>query len=353
MPGFPALAGGSGQLKRGRSCRASRAGTAAARIGVAVGLTLLLGGCNALTRLAEVGAEPPLTAIENPTRQPNYRPVTMPMPSPNRASLNANSLWRTGARAFFKDQRASDIGDILTVVIQVDASASIENTTDRSRIAAEDAALSNFLGLEDRLNQVFPEAFRPDRLVDGDSKGSHKGKGTITREEVIELKVAAVVSQILPNGNMVIHGRQEVRVNFEVRELQIAGIIRPEDISSTNSISSEKIAEARISYGGWRDEMTKQTRRRFSPEYKEQSVARLSQPGATHSSVAAELGVTPTQLKTWRLELEAAGSAAATAAQKAEAAELVQLRRDNKRLTEEVEVLRKASAFFAQWAAKT
>ena len=90
--------------------------------------------------------------------------------------------------------------------------------------------------------------------------------------------------------------------------------------------------------------MTKQTRRRFSPEYKEQSVARLSEPGATHSSVAAELGVTPTQLKTWRLELEAAGSAAATAAQKAEAAELVQLRWDNKRLTEEVEVLRKASA---------
>ena len=93
--------------------------------------------------------------------------------------------------------------------------------------------------------------------------------------------------------------------------------------------------------------MTKQTKRRFSPEYKEQSVARLSEPGATRSSVATELGVTPTQLKTWRLELEAAGSAAATAAQKAEAAELVQLRRDTKRLTEEVEVLRKASAFLA------
>ena len=98
--------------------------------------------------------------------------------------------------------------------------------------------------------------------------------------------------------------------------------------------------------------MTKQTRRRFSPEYKEQSVARLSQPGATHSSVAAEFGVTPTQLKTWRLELEAAGSVAAIATQKAEAVELAQLRRDNKRLTEEVEVLRRASAFFAQWAAK-
>ena len=99
--------------------------------------------------------------------------------------------------------------------------------------------------------------------------------------------------------------------------------------------------------------MTKQMRRRFSPEYKVQSVARLSEPGATHTSVAPELGVTPTQLKTWRLELEAAGSAVATAAQNAEAAELVQLRRDNKRLTEEGEVLRKASVFFAQWAAKT
>ena len=99
--------------------------------------------------------------------------------------------------------------------------------------------------------------------------------------------------------------------------------------------------------------MTKQMRRRFSPEYKEQSVARLSEPGAAHSSVAAELCVTPTQLKTWRLELEAAGSTAARAAQKAEAAELAQLRRDNKHLTEEVEVLRNASAFFAQWAVKT
>ena len=98
--------------------------------------------------------------------------------------------------------------------------------------------------------------------------------------------------------------------------------------------------------------MTKPTRRRFSPEYKEQLVARLSGPGARHSSVAAELGVTPTQLKTWRLELEAVGSAAARAAQKAEAAELAQLRRDNKRQTEEVEVLRRGSAFFAQWAAK-
>ncbi|MEL6217380.1 MAG: transposase [Pseudomonadota bacterium] len=91
--------------------------------------------------------------------------------------------------------------------------------------------------------------------------------------------------------------------------------------------------------------MTKRARRRFSPEYKEQAVARLSEPWASYGSVAAELGVTATQLKTWKLELDAAGSAAAIAAQRAEADELVQLRRDNKRLKEEVEVLRKASAF--------
>lgn len=99
--------------------------------------------------------------------------------------------------------------------------------------------------------------------------------------------------------------------------------------------------------------MTRQRRRRFSPEYKEQAVARLSAPGATPARVAAELGVTPTQLKTWRLELEAAGSASAIERQQAEAGELARLRQDNKRLKEEVEVLRKASAFFAQWAAKT
>ena len=99
--------------------------------------------------------------------------------------------------------------------------------------------------------------------------------------------------------------------------------------------------------------MTKQTRRRFSPEFKEQAVARMSEPGATQTSVAAEVGVTSSQLKTWRLELEAAGSAAAISQQKAEAAELAHLRRDNRRLREEVEVMRKASAFFAQWAAKT
>ena len=114
----------------------------------------------------------------------------------------------------------------------------------------EDASLNAFLGYESSLSRLLPEAINPGNLLDIDSQTDSTGSGQIARDEDIELKIAAVISQVLPNGNLVIHGRQEFRVNFEARELQIAGIIRPEDISSTNTIVYEKIAEARISYGG-------------------------------------------------------------------------------------------------------
>ncbi|NKB48467.1 MAG: flagellar basal body L-ring protein FlgH [Alphaproteobacteria bacterium] len=220
------------------------------RVPVIIALALALSGCNALTRLSSVGAEPPLTTIQNPTLQANYRPVSMPMPAPKPVERNANSLWRTGARAFFKDQRAADVGDILTVVVDIDDQATINNATTRARSAEEGASLNRLLGYEGSLGTVLPEAINPANLLDLNSDSASNGNGQISRDEQIELKIAAVVSQVLPNGNLVIHGRQEFRVNFEARELQIAGIIRPEDISSTNAIVYEKIAEARISYGG-------------------------------------------------------------------------------------------------------
>ncbi len=220
------------------------------RLPVILALTIALSGCNALTRLASVGAEPPLTTIQNPTLRANYRPVSMPMPAPKPVERNANSLWRTGARAFFKDQRAADVGDILTVVVDLDDQATINNATTRARTANEDASLNRLLGYETGLSTVLPESINPANLLDLNSQTNSTGTGKISRDEQIELKIAAVVSQVLPNGNLVIHGRQEFRVNFEARELQIAGIIRPEDISSTNSIGYEKIAEARIAYGG-------------------------------------------------------------------------------------------------------
>ncbi len=236
------------------------------RVIALLGLATALTACNAITRLSEIGSPPPLPTIENPTRQPHYRPVSMPMPAPQPIVQNRNSLWRTGARAFFKDQRASDVGDILTVVIDLQDSAQINNTTSRTRTANEDASLSAFLGYETSLSRVLPEQIRPGNLIDADSKGSHKGEGKIARNEDIELKIAVVISQVLPNGNLVILGRQEVRVNFEVRELQIAGIIRPEDITSSNTISYEKIAEARIIYGG-RGQITDVQQPRYGQQF--------------------------------------------------------------------------------------
>lgn len=213
-------------------------------------LAVSLVGCNSLSRISQIGAPPAMSVIQNPVQQRGYQPISMPMPPAQPIVHRPNSLWQTGARAFFRDQRATQIGDILTVIIDLDDKAEINNTSSRSRAAGENAALSSLLGYEAALSQILPDAVNNANLVDAEANSTHNGAGSIARGESIEVKVAAVITQILPNGNLVIHGRQEVRVNFEMRELRIDGIIRSEDISSTNSIPSEKIAEARIAYGG-------------------------------------------------------------------------------------------------------
>lgn len=222
----------------------------ALRAGLLVMGAVTLAGCNGLTRLSQVGEAPQLTAIENPTVQPQYRPVSMPMPAPIVAERQPSSLWRAGARAFFKDQRASDVGDIVTIVIEIDDEAKLKNTTRRSRKNSEDASASALLGLESKFDKIFPDAVDPTKLIEAESQLGNEGAGSVDRAEEITLRVAAVITQLLPNGNLVVHGRQELRVNFEVRELQVAGIIRPEDITSTNTIKFDQIAEARIAYGG-------------------------------------------------------------------------------------------------------
>ncbi len=211
---------------------------------------LALSACNALTRLSQVGEEPPLATIQNPAALHGNRPVAMPMPPPMVVERKPNSLWRPGSRAFLKDQRAADVGDILTVIIEIEDSATISNATSRSRTAGEDASASSVVGYEDSLGQILPEAVDPTNLIDLDSNSNSEGSGSVNRDETINLRVAALVTQVLPNGNLVIAGRQEVRVNFEVRELQVAGMIRPEDITSINTVSYDQIAEARIAYGG-------------------------------------------------------------------------------------------------------
>lgn len=209
-----------------------------------------LSACGAGERLANVGKAPQLTRVENPQLAPDYAPVSMPMPAPKMALKQPNSLWDSNRQTFFKDQRASNVGDILTVLIEIKDKAQLDNETERKRESNENAGLPNFLGLESKLNSVLPEAIDTSSLVKATSDSDHKGTGTIDREEKIKMKLAALVTQVLPNGNFAIHGSQEVRVNFEKRILTVDGVIRPQDVSVDNTVNYDQIAEARISYGG-------------------------------------------------------------------------------------------------------
>jgi flagellar L-ring protein FlgH len=212
------------------------------------GCVAVVGGCSAIDRLKQIGEPPPLTQIENPVAQPGYKPVQMPMPTPQPVSYNPNSLWRNGSRAFFKDQRAHQVGDIMTVKVKITDKAKYENETQRTRANKEDSGITDFIG--SKLIKNPATAVLPGRILTADSSASSDGKGSIDRKEELLTNVATVVTQVLPNGNLVIEGRQEIRVNFEVRELIVAGIVRPEDIESDNTIDSTKIAQARIAYGG-------------------------------------------------------------------------------------------------------
>jgi flagellar L-ring protein FlgH len=227
----------------------------------ALPLLASLGACSSLDRLSQVGQTPSLSSIENPTAQAGYKPVQMPMPTPQPISYHGNSLWRSGSRAFFKDQRAQQIGDILTVKVVITDRAAIDNTTTRSRKANEGGAVGGEVGgsitgaVGSVLGRLLPENKQTggssgDALLTLDSNSSTTGTGSVKRNEQVVTSVAAVVTQLLPNGNFVIEGKQEVRVNFEVRELIVAGIVRPEDIEADNTIASAKIAQARIAYGG-------------------------------------------------------------------------------------------------------
>src|SRR5215216_6361528 len=169
--------------------------------GAMLSLAALTSGCSSIDRLS----------------QPGYKPVQMPMPKPEQASYNANSLWRNGSRAFFKDQRAARIGDILTVTVNITDKANIANETQRSRSNREDSGITDFVGAKTLGAQA--HKILPGRILTADSTASSDGKGSVNRQEALQTNVAAVVTQVLPNGNLVVEGKQEIRVNFEIREL--------------------------------------------------------------------------------------------------------------------------------------
>lgn len=220
-------------------------------LGVMLITSSMLTACGStMDRLSQVGQAPPMSQITNPHLDASYQPVSMPMPAPKIVNKQPNSLWQSDSKTFFKDQRATQVGDILTVLVDIEDEADFENKTERTRSSSEDVGIDSFLGYETALDQILPTDVNNNSLVGFGSDTNTSGDGKIEREESVKLRLAAIVTQIMPNGNMVIQGNQEVRVNFEKRILNVTGIIRPQDISIDNTVGYDQIAEARIAYGG-------------------------------------------------------------------------------------------------------
>jgi flagellar L-ring protein precursor FlgH len=213
-----------------------------------IGLVLILAsGC---ARLDEVGRAPDFT----PERQGSeYNAMmTQPFPvslTPEGPTDNA-SLWSGSRGSLLGDRRAMQQGDILTVVIEIDERAEISNSSSRSRNGSESLSLPQLFGLPQRIDAELPDGASLANAVSANSSSSSGGDGSVRRNEKLTLRVAATVTQVLPNGVLRLEGRQEVRVNFEIRELLVSGYVRPADVSRQNEITYDKIASARISYGG-------------------------------------------------------------------------------------------------------
>lgn len=186
-------------------------------------------------------------------------PMPAPAPLPPATGSRRASLWQPTDAGFFADRRAGDVGDILTIEIDIDDQAQLSNESERRRQGGASIGAPRVLGLERVVEGLTRSAGADIDLVDVGAEANASGSGSIDRAETISLTVAATVVRKLPNGNLVVAGRQEVKVNSELRELRIAGIIRPADIRHDNTIPYDKIAEARITYGG-QGQLSRQTR---------------------------------------------------------------------------------------------
>lgn len=220
-------------------------------IAISLSLHLLAGCASTIDRLDSVGDPPPLKKVDDPTANRDYQPLTWPLPEqPLPPKQYAGSLWQPGSRHFFRDQRASRIGDILRVNVEISDRASLNNNTTRGRNSTESVGTPNLFGFEEMIYGAIPGHQDPDTLIGVTSDSNNKGTGRIQRQEQINTQIAATVTQVLPNGNLVIEGSQEILVNYDIRELGVAGVIRPEDIKADNTIDSNQIAQARITYSG-------------------------------------------------------------------------------------------------------
>ena len=210
-------------------------------------VVLAVAGCG---KLEQVGRAPEFSGLEGTDQHYAMYSTSLPEDVPTATAGDGSSLWTAGTDSLFGDRRASRRGDILTVVIEIDDSASISNSTGRSRTGQQKSGLPEFLGIPQRIDESLPEGASMAEAYETKSSSSFKGQGSVSRTEKLTLRIAATVVEELPNGVLRVEGQQEVRVNFEMRELIVTGYVRPADISRQNEITYDKIAGARIAYGG-------------------------------------------------------------------------------------------------------
>lgn len=207
----------------------------------------LTAGC---TQLSQVGKAPDFSPLEGSYQHHAMYSNALPLTADPDAPADASSLWTASRASLLGDRRAGQRGDILTVVIEIDDKAEISNSSGRNRTGSQSMGVPSLFGIPQRADRSLPEGASMAEAVSTNSGSTFSGTGSVSRNEKVTLRVAATVVEQLPNGVLRIEGQQEVRVNFELRELVVTGYVRPTDITRQNEITYDKIAGARISYGG-------------------------------------------------------------------------------------------------------
>jgi flagellar L-ring protein precursor FlgH len=220
---------------------------------LSLGLLFTLIGCSStMEKLSRIGEAPRLADMQIPVNDEfeEDAELNIKQQAQLQHARKTNSLWQPGTTTFLRDNRAWHVGDIVKIIVEIKDSAKLDNSSEHSRAGKESLGFPNVFGQEQKIAKALSRTGDNENFIGISGDRSHKGKGNISRKEDIKAEIAATVIQVLPNGNLVLQGHQEVRVNHELREMKVAGIARPKDIGINNSISSNQIAEARISYGG-------------------------------------------------------------------------------------------------------
>lgn len=220
---------------------------------ILISLFLLMSCQDTVDKLKRVGKAPDFEKIELPTVEEDEEEIERReerLRSQHAHMRKTNSLWQPGSTKFFRDSRAWKVGDIIRVVVEIKDNASLNNSTQQNRNGKDSMGITDLFGKEKAIRANLSTTANLGSLINAGSSRSHTGSGNISRKEDVKTEIAATVTKVLPSGNLVVQGHQEVRVNYELREIKVAGIIRPKDITSDNSIKTNQMAEARISYGG-------------------------------------------------------------------------------------------------------